>query len=584
MALDGIVLRALRTELEQTLLGGRIEKIYQPLQRDVLLLIRNHGRTHRLLISANPTYPRVMLAQRYELQNPPTPPMFCMLLRKHLEGGWIREIKQIANERILQIGIEAKDELGEPAVRLLIVEIMGRHSNVILLDPKSNTILDSIVHVSHATSRHRQVLPGRTYLAPPSQTGKHDPFTVTEEQYRAFRAADPDTPLQTFLVNHFLGISPLLARELAFQAGKENPSPQAEWLTLHSYLTRWGNGEFLPHVCVEESNDQPKAFSILPLHHLAGKQVAFASISACMEWFYEEKVRHDTIQQKAGDLLRILKTERDRNEAKIEKLQQDLREAQEAETYRIYGELVTASLHTIKRGDTKLTTVNYYDPEMRMIEIQLDPLLSPAENAQAYFRKYNKKKQSVPHIEEQMERARQEIRYLEEVMVQIEQASYQDLDEIREELEQQGYILEKDKSTSHTGRTRKGKSANKPSIRLERYLSPEGVEILVGKNNKQNDYLTTKLANKTDTWLHTKDIPGSHVVIRAKSFSEETLVLAAQLAAYYSKGRDSNQVPVDYTLVKHTWKPNGAKPGMILYENQRTLFVKPSREGLQPLP
>ncbi|UOF89190.1 NFACT RNA binding domain-containing protein [Fodinisporobacter ferrooxydans] len=581
MAFDGIVLRAVRAELSSHLLGARIEKIYQPLPRDLVLQLRSHGRTYRLLLSANPTYPRVLLIDRYQGQNPAMPPMFCMVLRKHLEGGILRSIEQPTNERMLRIRIESTDELGERVQRLLVIELMGRHSNLILLDPKSKTIFDSIVHITHAISRHREVLPGRSYIAPPTQD-KADPFALDEGMYQRLRSSHSDIPLSNFLSRQILGISQLLARELSARIGEA--TMLEEWKYISATIHSWRQDQFAPTVKLDAETAAPLAFSILPLQHLKGADRAFASISQCLEWFYAEKVRHDMIQQKAGDLLRILKTELERNHNKIEKLKEELQIAEQADVYRLYGELITASLYQFKRGDAYADVTNFYEDDMPLLRIELDPLLEPIENAQAYFKKYNKAKQSVPHIKEQLALAANEVRYLEEVTLQIEQAALQELDEIRDELEQGGYVKGKSRTKKFPQSRNKQKNGRTPpAVSLERYLTPEGIELVVGKNNKQNDYISTKLAKKTDTWLHVKDIPGSHVIIRGKEFSADTLRMAAQVAAFFSKGRDSSRVPVDYTLIKHTWKPNGAKPGMILYENQQTLFVRPSLEGVQKL-
>ncbi|WP_018132927.1 Rqc2 family fibronectin-binding protein [Effusibacillus pohliae] len=601
MAFDGIVLRAVAHELQQTIAGGRVDKIYQPLARDLLLIVRNQGRNYRLLISANPTFPRIHLAERYKGQNPVEPPMFCMLLRKHLEGGRITKIEQVDNERILLINVENRDELGDLGEKQLVVEIMGRHSNIILVDPQTGRILDGIVHVNLSTSRHREVLPGRTYVAPPEQD-KISPFAETKTGFLAKRQTH-DGPFDKFLVNHYSGISPLLGRELAHrfaatetgsepantrvETGERSASPAAEqpdasqlgasqqdtaqpdaeqeWRIFESFLEPLLHHRYSPTLVIDRSG-KPKAFSAVRLTHVPGDVQEWDSISACLEQFFEEKSWRDTLRQKAGDMERILLAELEKDRSKIAKFEEAITEAAEADRYRIWGELLTASLFQLEKGQTEANVVNYFEEDLPEITIPLDPQLSPQENAQAYFKKYNKVKKSIPILEQQIAQTRERIAYLESVLQSLSTADLGDLEEIREELEQVGVL----KAARKPGGKKKP-AASQP----ERFRSSDGIDIYVGKNNKQNDYLTMKLAHSSDTWLHTKDIPGSHVVIRAKDVPETTLREAAQLAAYFSKARDSSHVPVDYTLVKNVWKPNGAKPGMVLYEGQKTLYVTP---------
>ncbi|GAX90435.1 Rqc2 family fibronectin-binding protein [Effusibacillus lacus] len=589
MALDGIVLRALTHELNQTIVGGRVDKIYQPLPRDLLLIVRNQGRNYRLLISANPAFPRIYLTERYKGQNPAEPPMFCMLLRKHFEGGRITGIQQVDNERILRIQVENRDELGDVTEKQLVVEIMGRHSNMILIDPETQRILDGIVHVNFGTSRHREVLPGRQYVAPPEQD-KISPFQETKSGFLAKRKENP-SPFEKFLVNTYSGVSPLIGRELAYRVEQNDladhaertepetangsaPAPHKEWQIFEHFIEPLKQRKYTPTLVLDQS-DKPKAFSAIPLAHVPGIVQQWGSISACMEQFYEEKSWRDTLRQKAGDIERILETELEKDRNKIAKFKENIEESSEADKYRIWGELLTASLHQLEKGQTEARVINFYEEDMPEIAIPLDPQLSPQENAQAYFKKYNKVKKSVPILEEQIRQTEDRIVYLESVLQMISTADLSDLEEIREELEQEGIL----KPTKKPGGHRKKQAAIQP----ERFRSSDGIDIFVGKNNKQNDYLTMKLAHSADTWLHTKDIPGSHVVIRSKEVPETTLLEAAQLAAYFSKARESSHVPVDYTLIKHVWKPNGAKPGMVLYEAQKTLYVTPDRSILERL-
>jgi predicted ribosome quality control (RQC) complex YloA/Tae2 family protein len=565
MAYDGIVLRAVTHELETALLGGRVDKIHQPLERDLLLQIRNRGKNYRLLLSAHPAFPRVHLAEHYQAQNPLEPPMFCMLLRKHLEGGRIVSIRQVGNERILIIAVENRDELGDLTERHLVVEIMGRHSNIILLDASEQRILDAIVHVNVSTSRYREVLPGRRYVAPPDQR-KTNPLDAAREDFLRMRREDQGLSFDQFLVQKYSGISPLAGKEIAFRAASADPSD--EWETFHSVVEAVRQHRYEPTIVWDE-NGKPLAFSAIPLTHLSGRREQMGGISRCIETFYQEKSWRDALKQKAGDIERVLQTEITKNKGKLQKFKEAIEDAKKAERYRLFGELITAHLYQLEKGLSEARLPNFYEETMKEVTIPLDPSLSPLENAQAYFRKYNKGKKSVPVLEEQIRRTEEEIDYLENVREQLRFAGWEDLDDIREELEQEGYLKKK----------RKNKTAKKQApARPEHYRSSDGTDIYVGKNNRQNDYLTMKLAASTDTWLHTKDLPGSHVVIRGKNPSETTLYEAANLAAYFSKGRESSQVPVDYTLIKHVWKPNGAKPGFVLYEKQKTIYVTPDAE------
>lgn len=558
MSFDGVVTRAIVHELSR-LAGARISRIHQPHHTDIVLQIRAQGENLRLLISANPTYPRIHLTTE-EFVNPQEAPMFCMLLRKHCEGGVIESITQVDLERVIHIDIKTRDELGDTARKRIVVEIMGKHSNIILMDPATQTILDSALHVTMAISQHRQVLPGRPYVSPPSQHKQH-PLEATRESFTT--ALDWNGgKLEQQLVATYSGISPLLAKEIVHRAGLT--TQERLWNAFSTVMEQVKRHQYLPVVVETPAKSH---FSVVALTHLDGQTRSFPSVSTCLQAYYEGKSYRDTVKQKVHDLIRFITTERNKNAKKIEKLEQTLVEAKDAERFKLYGELITAHMHQLKRGDTELVAVNWYDEAGGTITIPLDPLKTPSENLQAYYKKYNKAKNSLQFVEEQIAQAEDEIRYLDGLLVQLDHASLKDAEEIREELVEQGYLRDRQK------RGVKKKKEWRPE--LESYMSSDGTVILVGKNNRQNEYLTNKLASSSDTWLHAKDIPGSHVVIRARDFSETTLYEAAVLAAYFSKARQGSQVPVDYTLVKHVKKPGGAKPGFVIYEQQRTLYVTP---------
>lgn len=567
MAFDGVVTRAVVHALHK-LEGGRISRIHQPHHSDIVMQIRAQGENVKLLLSANPTYPRIHLTTE-EFSNPTEAPMFCMLLRKHCEGGVIESIRQVGMERIIHIDVRTRDELGDAAVRRIIVEIMGKHSNIILVDPASNMILDSALHVTAAMSQYRQVVPGRPYLSPPSQN-KADLFQVSRQEFLASLDWNSGR-LDKQLVEQFTGISPLLAREILGRAGLS--THQAVWDAFAGVRDAIAAHRYRPMIV---KTKEKECFHVVELTHLKdGEVTSFSSVHACLQAFFEGKALRDTVKQRAHDLIRFVTAERNKNEKKIEKLEQTLEEAREAEKFRLYGELITANMHRLKRGDTQLVTVNWYDETGATVTIPLDPLKTPSENLQYYYKRYNKAKNSIQIVREQIEQAKAEILYLDSVLLQLEQARLEEVEEIREELVEQGYLRDR-------GKRHARKKKNAPP-QPERYVSSDGTEILVGKNNKQNDYLTNKLASPHDTWLHTKDIPGSHVVIRSRNVSEQTLLEAANLAAYFSRARQGSQVPVDYTLIRHVKKPSGAKPGFCIYEQQRTLYVTPNEDLVRQL-
>ncbi|MFK7695280.1 NFACT family protein [Paenibacillus sp. HJGM_3] len=602
MSLDGLVTRALSHEL-QCLAGGRIHKIHQPTEHDIVMQIRAQGNTYKLLLSANPTYPRVHLTGE-SFVNPTEAPMFCMLMRKHCEGGIVEAVSQVGLERMLVIDVRQRDEVGDLSTKRIIVEIMGRHSNIILIDPATGTILDGIHHVTPAISAYRIVMPGSAYVMPPEQ-GKRNPLETNEEQFRSAMtippvpalaaeeaSGSPNSPapdrtakpvtLQQQLVAAFSGISPLVAQELAYRSGyhASTPAPQADpdrvWDSFDSVLHEIAEHRYSP-VIVTDARDGKPAFSVLQLTHLQGHVQPFDSVSECLEAFYGDKAERDTVKQRTADMTRFLLNERNKNVKKLEKLEDTITEAQDADKYRIMGELLTSSLHLLQKGMTEIEVVNYYDEEQRPIRIQLDPQLTPSENAQRLFRKYSKSKNSLTVVTEQIESTHEEIRYLNTLLQQLDSASLSDIEEIREELVQQGYVRDRSKRTG-----KKKKPNGKPPLTC--YTSSEGFPLYVGKNNTQNEFLTQRLAQSNDTWLHTKDIPGSHVVIRGSGFGDPTLQEAANLAAYYSQAKESSQVPVDYTLIRHVRKPNGAKPGFVIYEQQKTLFITPDEEQIKKMP
>ncbi|KKI92551.1 hypothetical protein WQ54_07985 [Bacillus sp. SA1-12] len=563
MSFDGLFTYAITKELKDTLTNGKVTKIYQPYKYDLIFQIRAGGKNHRLFLSAHPSYARIHLTNE-SYENPSEPPMFCMLLRKHLEGGVIENIEQLEMERIIIIDIKSRNELGDLTEKRLMVEIMGRHSNIILVDKERNIILDSVKHISPAVNRHRTVLPGNEYVLPPSQ-GKVNPFDADEET--VLKKLDFNSgKIDSQLVQQFAGVSPLFAKEVIYRAGLVNRTTIPK--VFLSMIGELNNHQIQPQIFYPHNRE---LFYILNLTHLESvENKLFPTISELLDRYYYGKAERDRVKQQGNDLERFIVNEKKKNENKIKKLETTLDQAEKANQLRVYGELLTANLYALKKGDKTAEVINYYDENSPTITIPLDVQKTPSENAQKYFSKYQKAKNSVEVVQEQIKIAHEEINYFEGLIQQIESASPKDLEEIREELIEGGYLKQRQ------SRNPKKKKLQKPS--LENYLSSDGAEILVGKNNKQNEYLTNKLAARDDIWFHTKDIPGSHVVIRSKNPTDETILEAANLAAYFSKAKNSSSVPVDFTAIRHVKKPSGAKPGYVIYENQQTVYVTPDED------
>jgi predicted ribosome quality control (RQC) complex YloA/Tae2 family protein len=549
-------------ELARTLKGGRINKVHQPYKNEVILTIRANGVNQKLLFSAHPSYARVQLTnEAYE--NPSEPPMFCMLLRKHIEGYILEDVYQVENDRMIIFEIKGRNEIGDVSYKQLIIEIMGRHSNIVLVDKTRNIILDSVKHVSFAVNSHRAILPGQPYIYPPEQN-KQNPFLAVEDD--VLRKIDFNSgKIDRQLVEHFAGTSPLFAKEVIFQSGIANRTTVPK--TFIQMIHKIKNGAIEPSILSTGNKD---VFYLFPLEHVQGEVKSFSTLSEMLDRFYFGKAERDRVKQQGNDIEKLIINEKEKNEKKIEKLENTLREAEKAEQLKLLGELLTANLYAAKKGMKEIKVVDYYDEMGGTVAILLDPRKTPSENAQKYFSKYQKAKNSVSIVIEQIEKAREEVFYFENLLQQVQSASPKDIQEIREELIEGGYIRNRQR--------RNAKKISNAKPILDHYFSSDGTELIVGKNNKQNDYLTNKLAARDEIWLHTKDIPGSHVVIRSKEPSEETIYEAANLAAYFSKARNSSTVPVDFTKVRYVKKPNGAKPGFVIYDNQQTVYVTPEEE------
>lgn len=572
-----MVLTAVRNELSEALIGLRIDRVYQPSREEIHLIISRTGRKYRLLLSADPSMARVHLTE-YSAENPPSPPVFCMVLRKHLEGGRIAGFAQTAYDRVLVISVDSRDELGRPSPKELVCEIMGKHSNIILLDRDSGLILDGIKRYSHSVSRHREVLPGRPYIPAPAQN-KVNPLTLGDEDFFALLLQNPlSSRLSDLVQRHFDGLSPLMAREVVWRAGLDtgvslDTCGEYELSSLYRALRHLyslaGKAEFMPTIALKGKD--ARDFAAFELTHLADCSNITGSMNRMVDRYFSIRSAAGEFERLKHSLMSLIRKETGRLEKKLSAQLAELESASDAENMKLAGELITANIHSLQRGEAEVYLDNFYAEGCPPLKVVLDQRLTPAENAQNYFRRYAKAKKVKEAAARHSESTRDELIYLSGVENSIELASStEDLNQIKAELADQGYLklpAPKKKPVRH--------DPDQP--RPVAYVSGDGFTILVGKNNRQNDHLTMKLARQDDIWLHTKDIPGSHVVIKTdgKKVPPSTLEEAAGLASLFSRARHSGKVPVDYTLRKHVTKPRGAKPGYVIYTDQRTLFVDP---------
>lgn len=552
MTFDGLFTHAMIHELNQTLQNGRVTKISQPYPNEVILTIRANRTNYPVLLSANPRYARFQITQ-IPYTNPAVPTNFTMMLRKYLEGAKLLEIKQLDNDRVVYFEFLTRNELGDKLPLLLSAEIMGRYSNVILINQSTNKIIDTIKHVGMDQNRYRTLLPGATYRQPPTQN-KENPFEQDSNTFEELIQKYPNREvLADNLLKQYQGISRDNALALADKLHTSNNYVQAfnDFLAMTEDPIPTMNGNNFS-IFTDNPNDKK-----------------FTTLSKMLDVFYHTKANRDRVQQQGGQLLHVIRKNLQRNKKKLKKLSNELKATENADEYRIKGEVLTTYLYQIKRGMTKITLPNFYDNN-KEITISLSNQLSPSQNAQKYFKKYQKLKNAVTFVNEQIELTQKEVAYLEEIQTQIELATPADLDDIKTELQQEGYIKKKQQKSKRSSRVK----INKP----ESFVASDGTEILVGKNNLQNEKLTLHTAKKTDIWLHAKNIPGSHVIIKSNNPSDETLFEAAMLAAYFSKFRSSANVPIDYVQVKNIRKPNGSKPGFVIYEGQKTLTVTPTED------
>ena len=547
MSFDGFFLHHMTEELRQELLYGRIQKINQPFEQELVLQIRSNRQNHKLLLSAHPVFGRIQLTNT-SFENPAVPNTFIMVMRKYLQGATIESIEQIDNDRVLEISVSNKNEIGDSVAATLVIEIMGKHSNIILMDKASGNIIEAIKHVGFSQNSYRTILPGSTYVAPP-QTGNRNPFTISNE--KLFEILQTEDLSARSLQKLFQGLGRDTATELSQRLTSEKlktfraffASPTQAHLTTKSFA--------------------PILFS--------DSQKEFPSLSQLLDDFYQDKAERDRVNQQASELIHRVENELEKNRKKLKKQEQELVATENAEEFRQKGELLTTFLHQVPNNQDQVELDNYYTSEK--ITIVLDKALTPNQNAQRYFKKYQKLKEAVKHLTGLIEETKETIQYLESVETALSQANLTEIAEIREELIQTGFIRRRQRE--------KIQKRKKP----EKYLSTDGQTIiLVGRNNLQNDELTFKMAKKEELWFHAKDIPGSHVVITGNlQPSDEVKTDAAELAAYFSKARLSNLVQVDMIEVKKLNKPTGGKPGFVTYTGQKTLRVTPNEAKIKSM-
>ncbi|EFS17290.1 MULTISPECIES: Rqc2 family fibronectin-binding protein [Staphylococcus] len=562
MAYDGLFTKKMVESL-QNLVSGRIHKINQPENDTIIMVVRQNRKNHQLLLSIHPSFSRLQITDK-KYDNPFNPPMFARVFRKHLEGGFIENIRQVGNDRRVEIDIKSKDEIGDTMHRTIILEIMGKHSNLILVD-ENRKIIEGFKHLTPNTNQYRTVMPGFEYEAPPSQN-KLNPYEISGQEalkYIDFNAGK----ISKQLLNSFEGFSPLITNEIVSrrQFMTQDTLPEA-------YDEVMAETTLTPTPVFHKNHETGKEdFYFMKLNQFYDDVVEYDSLNDLLDRYYDARGERERVKQRANDLVRFVQQQLQKQQNKLSKLIDEYESAKDKETQQLYGELITANIYRIKQGDESVTALNYYTGEE--VNIPLNPTKSPSVNAQYYYKQYNRLKTREHELDHQIQLTKENIDYFSNIEQQLEHITVDDIDDIRDELADQGFMKQRKN-------TKKKKNAQ---IQLQTYRSSDGDTILVGKNNKQNDYLTNKKAQKSHIWFHTKDIPGSHVVILNDSPSDETIKEAAMLAGYFSKAGNSGQIPVDYTEIRNVHKPSGAKPGFVTYDNQKTLYATPDYDKIQQM-
>ena len=582
MAYDGVTLYHLIREFKDLLVGGRIRKIYQPETDEIRMLVNVGNQKYHVLLSANASNPRAYITEKIK-ENPSAAPSFCMVLRKYILNGTIVDIDQHETDRILELSISSKNEFNDTVVRKLLVEIMGRNSNIILVD-ESQRILDSMKKVGTTSSRYRQILPGRDYIYPP-ENNRLNFFQVDEDSFNEILLLNQEATVEKTCVQAFLGISPAIAREIAFRNGINSNSLISELSKKQKqYLYESFNqvvNAIREKACpnIIYLNRKMVDFSTINLHHLREDHriEVYSSVSEMLEDYYFKRDKAIRFKTRSANLRHQLDTLLKKNIKKLKNLQSDVETSHKNEKYKLYGDLITANIYAIEKGQETVTLVNYYDPAYQTIDVPLKVNKTPAQNAQSFYKKYNKSKIALQYLEGYISETKEKIYYLESLLNGLEQSTeLNELDEIRHE-----FLHSEFNKKALSKEDRKKQVLSKPL----HYLSSEGFHIFVGKNNYQNDYVSTKMGKDEDCWLHVKDAPGSHVLIVANGrfITEKTVLEAGVLAAWYSKSKHSSNVPVDYLEFKYLKKPSKAKPGMVIFTNQNTMYVTPTQDAVDAM-
>ena len=569
MAIDGIYLYSLVQDLKKSIINSKIDKINQPEKDEIILTLRKERKNLKLLISASPKYPRFNLTNVVKA-NPLQAPMFTMVLRKYLIGGKIVDIVQLDGDRIVKFLIESSDELGFNSIYTLIVEIMGRHSNITLVRERDNKIMECIKHIAPSMNSYRVLYPGITYKYPPEST-KVNPFSFNNTTLSDFLDKNLINFNKNFFISCFTGISKVLSEHLFIEYTKIYSDFSTENITnfIHEFIDNILNNEsFKIYKDIDGNYIDFYSISLYQLEENFSSEI-LEDIHELMDKYFLEKDKQERIKGRSVNLQKLVTTNIDRCIKKESKLKDLLKKCENKDDFKIKGDLLTSYIYSLKKGDKNFTTFNFFSEDNEEITIALDENKTPSENIQNYYKKYNKLKKSEESAIDQLEKNEEELQYLYSVLTNIENCeSYTEIDDIKEELVSTGYVRKR----KANGKNSKKAKASKPL----HFISSDGIDIFVGKNNIQNEYLSLKFANKNFMWLHTKNIPGSHVIICSSDVPDNTLVEGATLAAYYSKAKDSSKVPVDYTLVKNLKKPNGSKPGMVIYHTNYTMYVEPS--------
>lgn len=571
MPLDAIYLSALKNELSSALVDGKIDKVQQPERDTVLLTVRSKGENHKLLISVGTGRARIHITKE-SLPNPSEPPMFCMLLRKHLMGAKINSVFQPEYERMLKIELSSRDELGFEANKTLVVELIGRSSNLILVDAEGR-IIDCMRRMDFGGSADRRMLPGMIYREPPVQSKPLLLACTAQERGAMIYAADRMRPADKWLMDNFSGVSPLVCRELSYRCGGNYGVLST---MLDAFCESVSSGEIAPYILFDGNKAQDFCFMHIGQYRDAMRCEKQESFSQALDLFYSGRDKFEQQRRRSSELNKTVKTLRDRQQRKLANQCQELKDTESREELRKKAELITANIYRIKKGDRVLKCEDYYDESCPEIEIALDPMKAPQQNAAALYREYNKMKAANEHLSVLIKDGEKRLDYLDSVLELISTAeSDRDLSDIRAELISTGIIK--------AGNCKKQNKVKAQSPLC--FVSDEGFEILVGRSNIQNDELSTKLGRRTDFWLHTQKIHGSHVLIRCDGEipPDKTIEQAAVVAAYYSQGRDAGKVPVDYTMLKYVKKPSGAMPGKVIYTDYKTIMVESNEETVKRL-